>query len=461
MWNSHIHLEKLENFRSSVLSNVLPTIYFKNINEKTACAPSGLILKYGILRKNTSPMYGIFTTKKFKKGEFICTWGGIHVLDNQDLKTVLNYHHLKNYGLAYRVESTDYYACAPLNARGFPLTDGPLAPFINEPNTKTITLLSDDKIVITNREPDDYYYQNICVHAIRQRLNKERGILGGNIGPVFFAHRDIAIGEELVWSYGREFDRSGYEDQVPQEDSLGCDLVQRIIFDELTHISDVKNNDKLFMKLNGVLGVRQIEQLTKERDSFVRKLNNDIGEGDDVEDTPVSRRGRRETSSIRVDSIEKILSEIKSELGKKLNSNNKSLPHREYVKETLMPILDEYYKIIYDDMEEIQKEGLWKFLELMFTHFANDLKYLLMSDGSSNELVFDKNKYANKVQKGETAASWTIKSFEDEYPKSSSYAERFFLMIDRMNEAYKYEYPGEGDTSKLDHPNRSKIRKTE
>ena len=454
MWNSHVQLEKLYKFRS-ILSKELPVLNFKNINDKIACAPEGLTLKYGLLRKNADHMYGVFTTKEFKRGEFICTWGGIHVLDNQDLKTVLNYHHLKRYGLAYKVENKDYYACAPLDAHGFPLKDGPIAPFINEPNKETITLLKDDKTDFKNRKPDDDY-QNICVRAWRQRLNNGKGFPGGNIGPVFFAHRDIALGEELVWSYGDEFDRHGYKDQVPEEDSLGCNIVQRILFKELTHISDVKANDKLFMRLNGSLGVERIKKLTSERDSYVRELE----DGNVVEDTPVSRRNRRETSSVTVDSIEKILNEIKDVLGQRLNSNNTKLPHREYIKVNLIHILDKYYKNIYDGIEEIQKEGeMWKLLELMFTHFATDLKNLLTTDGSINKLVFEKDKYAHKVQQGETASSWTTRSFEKDYPHSSKYAQKFFLMIDSMNQAYKYKHPDEGGTSD-DHQNRSKIRKT-
>jgi hypothetical protein len=447
MWNSHIHLKELYKFRS--ISSVLPTLEFNDINEQKACAPDSIDVIYGELRTKTK-MYGVFAKKQFKKGEFICTWGGIHVLDDEDLKTVLNYHHLKNYGLAYKSDEINYYACAPLNALGFPLKDGPKAPFINEPDKETITSLSDGKIVVVNREKNNSSYQNICIHTMRRRKNTKKGIESGNIGPVFFAHRDIEIGEELVWSYGREFDRKGYVDHVPKEDNLACDNVQRITFKELTPISSVKDDEQIFMKLYGALNKDVKAKLIKERDSFLESLENKTKEDvDDLETTSVARRSLRETSTVKVESIEKIISDIKGELSEKKNSNNKSLPHRKYVEETLIPILDEYhYKHIYNNIEEVKKEELWKFLELMFLYFAQDLKLLLTSHSSKNKTpVFDKNKYASLVNKGDTANSWTAKSFKEEFRHSSEYAKRFFSMIDLMND--KYDHPNEPRMSKI------------
>ena len=449
MWNSHICLEKLYKFRSA--SPKLPPLYFKNINVKDARSPSGLVIKYGKLRRNAPPMRGVFATKKFEKGEFICTWGGIFVLDNEDLKSALNYHHLTKYGMEYKLDGIQYYACAPLDANGFPWIDGPTAPFLNEPDKHTITVWIGDRTDIKERDKN-VPFQNVCVHTMRRRLNKEKGIDPGNIGPIFFAARDIEIGEELVWSYGGEFDRDGYEDQVPKENSLSCDIFQRVVFEELTHISSVKDDEQVFMRLNGALKKDVKTRLTKERDALVRKVNGEIEEDEEMEEiSPSSRRTSRQSSTKKDDSIDKSFEDIKSELGKRLNTNNKSLHHKKYVELTLVPILEDYEKIVYENMTAIKEENpsLWTGLSRMFKNFALDFKALITSDGSMVGQVFDKEKYASSVFKDDSSKSWLTSSFKRENPYSSLYAATFFFMIDTMNKAYKYKYPVEEDTNEL------------
>lgn len=139
--------------------------------------------------------------------------------------------------------------------------------------------------------------------------------------------------------------------------------------------------------------------------------------------------------------------DIKSELDKRLNSNNKSLYHREYVQETLVPILKKYENIVHENIKEIKEENhfLWVGLSRMFKFFALDFKALLVSDGSIIKPVFNKDKYASAAFKGDTAKSWSMNSFKKENPHSSRYAETFFSMIDHMNKAYKYEYPSDED----------------
>ena len=181
------------------------------------------VISNGILRPGMDEeMHGVFCIQNIYAGEFICAWNGIVITEYEfNRHNFINTYDMSKYGFEFEQDGINKYICPVLDNNGEPAVEWHnLAVFINEPAHNHETKQKPDgTFQFVQARPN----VNICID-----VDSDDAKLAGV--PLIFARRNIAAGDELVWTYGVAYDRRIWTHGVVLEHNLHRYKVESSMF---------------------------------------------------------------------------------------------------------------------------------------------------------------------------------------------------------------------------------------
>ena len=444
-----------------------------------------VVIKYGEIRKNVY-MHGAFCTSKIQAGEFICAWNGFQVIDDENVDNFINIYDLTKYVISFPGKGgKNIFSCVRLDKNGKPKLpdshtndrrDISLAVFLNEPADNEYALY-DVRTDSVSWFPKSRNLANVCLRTQPQRKL-------GIVCPLMFATRDINVGEELVWDYGKLYDRriynidedndvfeSGVEYKNNTSNDNSCkNTCWTIEFKNKLPVEDFSpdlflNDDELTSDDIRRINYRSKKYMSAFSDSATHTT-------EDVEDhRPIKRRKKK--TKLKIHSVKQIdvqqqeLDDFRS-LSKELNMKaemvlikiqtlkvtGKTGPAKkafvELVKNTIQhsvwleysyqhPQTQKYISQFFIRPEFCLTEkkvkqfidngdSHWKDIMKMQNRFLQNIESMCEKKQLTN--IFVPNMYAGMFNSllgvQESAADWQENSFVDEFPEASEQASLFF-----------------------------------